>query len=139
MTGKSTHSLARTFSLTGESKLVVEDKKFRWDEWLVGLHERSGYHRDSWLNDAWAVVLDIFCLSLLLWIGSGIYLWIGLGGKIYKVTNLNVSGPGSLQEACSASGPRIVVFDTSGVIPGTVTIIHGQITIMGQTAPGAPG
>jgi len=61
----------------------------------------------------------------------------GRGGRVIKVTNLNISGPGSLQEACSAGGPRIVVFDTSGVIPGDVIIDHSRITIAGQTAPGA--
>ncbi|MFH1068799.1 MAG: pectate lyase precursor, partial [Candidatus Glassbacteria bacterium] len=61
----------------------------------------------------------------------------GRGGRVIIVTNLNTSGPGSLQAACSAQDPRIVVFDTSGVIPGPVTIEHGRITIMGQTAPGA--
>ncbi|HLA38666.1 MAG TPA: pectate lyase precursor [Candidatus Glassbacteria bacterium] len=61
----------------------------------------------------------------------------GRGGRVIKVTNLNTSGPGSLQEACAADGARIVVFDTSGVIPGPVAIEHGRITIMGQTAPGA--
>jgi len=61
----------------------------------------------------------------------------GRGGRVIKVTNLNTSGPGSLQAAASAEGPRIVVFDTSGVIPGSVYIEHGQITIAGQTAPGA--
>lgn len=61
----------------------------------------------------------------------------GRGGRVIKVTNLNTSGPGSLQAACSAKGPRIVVFDTSGVIPGGVSIDHGRITIMGQTALGA--
>ena len=61
----------------------------------------------------------------------------GRGGRVIKVTNLNTSGPGSLQAACSAEGPRIVVFDTSGVIPGELSIEHGQLTIMGQTAPGA--
>ena len=61
----------------------------------------------------------------------------GRGGRVIKVTNLNPGGPGSLQEACSAEGPRIVVFDTSGVIPGDITIEHNRITIMGQTAPGA--
>ena len=61
----------------------------------------------------------------------------GRGGRVIKVTNLNTSGPGSLQAACSAEGPRIVVFDTSGVIPGDVVIENGQISIMGQTAPGA--
>ena len=61
----------------------------------------------------------------------------GRGGRVIKVTNLNTSGPGSLQAACSAQGPRIVVFDVSGVIPGEVLIEHGRISIMGQTAPGA--
>jgi len=61
----------------------------------------------------------------------------GRGGQVIKVTNLKTSGPGSFQEACSTEGPRIVVFDTSGVIPGDVRIDYGQITIMGQTAPGA--
>jgi pectate lyase len=61
----------------------------------------------------------------------------GRGGEVLHVTNLNTSGPGSFQAACSASGPRIVVFDTSGVIEGDVYIDHGRITIAGQTAPGA--
>ena len=61
----------------------------------------------------------------------------GRGGRVIKVTNLNAVGPGSLQEAVSAEGPRIVVFEASGVIEGPVEIHHGQVTIMGQTAPGA--
>ncbi|MEX0937059.1 MAG: hypothetical protein WDZ59_04305 [Pirellulales bacterium] len=61
----------------------------------------------------------------------------GRGGRVIKVTNLETHGPGSFQAACSASGPRIVVFDVSGVIPGDATVEHGQISIMGQTAPGA--
>ncbi|MBN1675361.1 MAG: pectate lyase precursor [Kiritimatiellae bacterium] len=61
----------------------------------------------------------------------------GRGGQVIKVTNLNTSGPGSLQAACDVSGPRMVVFDVSGVIHGDVTIRHPSITIAGQTAPGA--
>jgi len=69
----------------------------------------------------------------------------GRGGKVIKVTNLDPSGPGSLQEACKQKGPRIVVFDVSGVIrrPAgkghgyVLRIPHGEITIAGQTAPGA--
>jgi len=60
----------------------------------------------------------------------------GRGGKVIHVTNLKADGPGSLQAACSAEGPRIVVFDVSGVIPGSVAIDHSNITIAGQTAPG---
>jgi len=62
----------------------------------------------------------------------------GRGGRVIHVTNLNGSGPGSLQAACSTEGPRIVVFDTCGVIRHDVEIHHGRITIMGQTAP-SPG
>jgi alpha-tubulin suppressor-like RCC1 family protein len=61
----------------------------------------------------------------------------GRGGKVLKVTNLNSKGPGSFQAACAAEGPRIVVFDVSGVIEGNVRIAHPRITIAGQTAPSA--
>ncbi len=60
----------------------------------------------------------------------------GRGGEVIKVTNLNASGPGSLAAACATSGPRIVVFEVSGVINGTVNITEPYITIAGQTAPG---
>lgn len=61
----------------------------------------------------------------------------GRGGAVIKVTNLDASGPGSLQAACDTPGPRVVVFDVSGVIRGNVILRHGEITIAGQTAPGA--
>lgn len=61
----------------------------------------------------------------------------GRRGRVIKVTNLNTSGAGSLQAACDAEGLRIVVFAASGVIPGNVVIKHSNISIAGQTAPGA--
>ncbi|WP_437200952.1 pectate lyase family protein [Planctomicrobium sp. SH664] len=61
----------------------------------------------------------------------------GRGGRVLKVTNLNSSGPGSLAEACAAAGPRIVVFEVSGVIRGLIRIPEPYLTIAGQTAPGA--
>lgn len=62
----------------------------------------------------------------------------GRGGRVIKVTNLNASGPGSLQAACAEPGPRIVVFDVAGVIRGDIKILHSNITIAGQSAP-SPG
>jgi hypothetical protein len=61
----------------------------------------------------------------------------GRGGRVLKVTNLRPDGPGSLAAACREQGPRVVVFDVSGVIEGDVLIEHGDLTILGQTAPGA--
>jgi hypothetical protein len=59
----------------------------------------------------------------------------GRAGRIIKVTNLKSQGPGSLQAACEAAGPRIIIFEVGGVIRGDVVIKHSQITIAGQTAP----
>lgn len=62
----------------------------------------------------------------------------GRGGPIVKVANLNARGPGSLQAAIDQAGPRIVVFEVSGVISAPeLRIDHGDLTIAGQTAPGA--
>lgn len=72
--------------------------------------------------------------------GFGMETPAGRGGKIYKVTNLNASGAGSLKECVAASGPRVCVFEVSGIIKLTtdLSITNPYITIAGQTAP-SPG
>ncbi len=61
----------------------------------------------------------------------------GRGGRVIAVTTLRARGPRSMQQAVAAPGPRIVVFAVSGVIAGDIVIPHGDITIAGQSAPGA--
>ena len=58
--------------------------------------------------------------------------------KVFRVTNLNAKGEGSLAEALSAEGPRIVVFEVGGVIDLERKKLHiknPEIVVAGQTAP----
>jgi len=70
--------------------------------------------------------------------GGGEFSFGGRGGKVFVVTNLADSGPGTFREACEAAGPRIVVFNVAGVIhlQMPVFIDAPYLTIAGQTAPG---
>jgi len=58
-----------------EKRLVVADRTFNWNVFLTGMHARGGFQQESFLSDAWAVIVDIVCISMLIWIGSGIYMW----------------------------------------------------------------
>lgn len=70
--------------------------------------------------------------------GGGKFSFGGRGGKIYVVTNLDDSGPGTLREGCEAAGPRIIVFNVAGIIHLKMPIFieAPYLTIAGQTAPG---
>jgi hypothetical protein len=70
--------------------------------------------------------------------GAGAFTPGGRGGKVYFVTNLNDSGPGTLREAVEAKGPRTVLFRVAGIIhlETPVSITNPFITITGQSAPG---
>lgn len=70
--------------------------------------------------------------------GGGAYTPGGRGGKVYVVTSLADSGPGTLREACEKGGARTIVFNVAGVIKlnSPITVRAPYITILGQTAPG---
>lgn len=70
--------------------------------------------------------------------GGGKYTFGGRGGKVYVVTSLADSGPGTLRDACEKGGARIIVFNVAGIIHIKTPIIvrAPYITIEGQTAPG---
>lgn len=70
--------------------------------------------------------------------GGGMYSFGGRGGKVYVVTSLEDSGPGTFREALEAAGPRIVVFNVAGIInlEHKIRVRAPYITINGATAPG---
>jgi hypothetical protein len=70
--------------------------------------------------------------------GGGKFSFGGRGGKVFVVTSLADSGPGSLREACESAGPRIVLFNVAGIIhlEKPIYIEAPYITIDGHTAPG---
>ncbi|MGQ8364944.1 pectate lyase family protein [Glaciecola sp. 1036] len=72
--------------------------------------------------------------------GYGRYTLGGYGGKVYVVTSLEdnqKAKPGTLRHAIKAKGPRVIVFDVSGIINlyKPLEIKNDFITIAGQTSP----
>jgi hypothetical protein len=64
-----------------QKKLTVEDRRFRWDQFLTGMHARGGFEQEGFLQRSWSVVVDIVCVSMIVWIASGLYMWWELPGQ----------------------------------------------------------
>jgi len=56
-------------------KLRAEERKFSWVELFIRLHRRTGYGQPGILNTVWAFFVDGFCVTTVIWIGTGLYLW----------------------------------------------------------------
>jgi hypothetical protein len=65
---------------TDRRLLTVEDRRFRWDHFLTGMHARGGFEQEGWLPVSWSVVVDLVQLAILVWIASGLWMWWEVGG-----------------------------------------------------------
>ena len=63
-----------------QQRITVEDRRFRFDQFLTGMHARGGFEQEGFLEKAWGVVVDVVCLGMLLWILTGLYMWWHLPG-----------------------------------------------------------
>ena len=63
-----------------QKRLTVEDRRFRWDHFLTGMHARGGFEQESVLVRSWSIVVDLVCLAIVVWIASGLYMWWGVRG-----------------------------------------------------------
>ena len=63
-----------------QKRMVVEDRRFRWDQFMTGVHGRGGFEQEGLLPNAWSLVVDAVCIGILVWIASGLYMWWGIPG-----------------------------------------------------------
>lgn len=75
--------------------LTVEDRRFRFDQFLTGMHARGGFEQDGFLSDSWGVMVDIVCLAMIGWILTGYYMWWGIPGHRRWGTVAIIAGVGA--------------------------------------------
>lgn len=68
-------SSTRVIYYKNENRLTAEDSEFRFDHFLTSMHARGGFQQESFLNDLWAVIVDLFCIAMIVWVITGIYMW----------------------------------------------------------------
>jgi hypothetical protein len=64
-----------------QKRLFAEDREFVWRQFLTSMHAHDGYGLDGPLNKIWAVVVDLVCLALIIWMASGYIMWWLLPGS----------------------------------------------------------
>ena len=47
----------------------------QWNSLMNTLHRRRGYQHEYALDDAWALIVDLFIVAAVLWALSGLWMW----------------------------------------------------------------
>ena len=58
-----------------DQRLRVERQQLRWNQVLLRMHFRGGFQQAGLWDDLWAVLVDIVCLGIVVWIISGLIMW----------------------------------------------------------------
>ena len=64
-----------------QRRLLVEQREFIWRQALTSMHAHAGYEIGGFWNVVWAVIIDILCAALVLWMVSGLIMWWMLPGS----------------------------------------------------------
>lgn len=59
----------------------VEERAFAWVATLTSMHTHDGYYLRAPGQTMWGATVDLFCVALVFWIASGLYMWWALPGS----------------------------------------------------------
>ena len=58
-----------------EKKLIATQRETSWVETFLRLHFRAGYGKVGPMQKIWGFIVDLVCVSFLVWVVTGLYLW----------------------------------------------------------------
>ncbi len=58
-----------------EERLKAERQRVRLPQAVIRMHFRGGYLQPTIWDKLWGLVVDVTCLGILIWVGSGLYMW----------------------------------------------------------------
>lgn len=58
-----------------DGKLLAEQREGSWAEAMLRLHFRAGYGQGNAMQWVWGFLVDFVCLSFIIWVVTGLYLW----------------------------------------------------------------
>lgn len=56
-------------------RLKAERQPMRWSQVVLRLHFRGGFLQPTLWDTLWAVLVDVACVGILIWIASGLLMW----------------------------------------------------------------
>ena len=58
-----------------DNRLIAEQREGSWVEALLRMHFRTGYGQGDPQQFIWGLFVDVVCVALIVWVGTGLYLW----------------------------------------------------------------